>query len=188
MPGGAELSRHDPDVPDWDAWPPESRRLFSRMMEVVAGFLDHTYRPNTQSIPYFATPYVLNRPRFITATVEIPPGGADGVLLCQGTAAGSYSFYLEDGHLHHVHNYVGRELHTVTSPDVVPEGGLSLRFEFEPTGRPDRPRGRGAPGRLELYIDGELVADALAPVTTPVVLDPGALSCSALAVDARCAK
>ena len=41
------------------------------------------------------------------------------------------------------------------------------------------PHGRGAPGRLQLYIDGTLVADAHTPVTTPFVLNPGALTCGA---------
>ena len=42
VPADAELSRHDPDVPDWDSLPEPARRLFSRMMEVFAGFLSHT--------------------------------------------------------------------------------------------------------------------------------------------------
>ena len=42
VPADTELSRHDPDVPDWDSLPEPSRRLFSRMMEVFAGFLSHT--------------------------------------------------------------------------------------------------------------------------------------------------
>ena len=41
-PADAELSRHDPDVPDWGSLPPEARRLYSRIMEVFAGFLSHT--------------------------------------------------------------------------------------------------------------------------------------------------
>lgn len=39
--------------------------------------------------------------------------------------------------------------------------------------------GRGAPARLQLYVDGDLVANADAPVTTPFVLNPGVLSCGA---------
>ena len=70
----------------------------------------YTYRPNTQSVPNFAAPKVLNRPHSITADVEIPEQGAEGVLLSQGTAAGGYSFYVKDGKLHYVHNYVGRQL------------------------------------------------------------------------------
>jgi arylsulfatase A-like enzyme len=42
MPADAELSRDDPDVPDWDSLPPQARRLAARMMEVYAGFLSHT--------------------------------------------------------------------------------------------------------------------------------------------------
>jgi arylsulfatase A-like enzyme len=42
MPADAELSRHDPDVPDWESLPPAARRLAARMMEVYAGFLSHT--------------------------------------------------------------------------------------------------------------------------------------------------
>ena len=42
VPADAELSRHDPDVPDWEALPAPARKLYSRMMEVFAGFLEHT--------------------------------------------------------------------------------------------------------------------------------------------------
>jgi arylsulfatase len=139
----------------------------------------YTFRPGTQSIPFFAGPRVLNRPHSITATVEIPEGGAEGVLLCQGTAAGGYTLFLKDGKLHYVHNYVGRSLQRVASPEDVPAGAHELRFEFEPTGPPDMPNGRGAPGRLQLYIDGTLVADEQAEVTTPFALNPGALTCGA---------
>ena len=40
-------------------------------------------------------------------------------------------------------------------------------------------QGKGAPGRLQLYVDGALVAEAEAPVTTPFMLNPGALTCGA---------
>ena len=42
VPQDAELSRHDPDVPDWDSLSDDQRRLYARMMEVFAGFLSHT--------------------------------------------------------------------------------------------------------------------------------------------------
>jgi arylsulfatase A-like enzyme len=42
MPADAELSRHDPDVPEWDSLSSDARRLAARMMEVFAGFLSHT--------------------------------------------------------------------------------------------------------------------------------------------------
>ena len=42
VPPNTELSRHDPDVADWDTLSAVERRLFARMMEVFAGFLEHT--------------------------------------------------------------------------------------------------------------------------------------------------
>ena len=105
-------------------------------------------------------------------SVEIPEGGAEGVLFCQGTAAGGYSLYIKDGRLHYVHNYVGRERFGVSSPDALPAGRHELRFEFEPTGQPDMAHGRGAPGRLQLYVDGELVASAEAPVHDAIHVQP----------------
>jgi arylsulfatase len=139
----------------------------------------YVYRPNTQSVPFNAAPRVLNRPHSITASVEIPEGGAEGVLLSQGTAAGGYSLFVKDGKLHYVHNYVGRALYGVTSEDELPAGKHEVRFEFEPTGEPDLKAGKGAPGSLQLYVDGTLVADAEAPVTTPFMINPGALTCGA---------
>ncbi len=137
----------------------------------------YTYRPDTQAVPFFAGPRVLNRPHSITASVDIPESGAEGVLLMQGSAAGGYSFFIHDGRLRYVHNWVGREIHGVTSEGPVPTGSHELRFEFEPTGQPDLQHGRGAPGRLQLYVDGTLVGASEAPVTTPFVLNPGPLAC-----------
>jgi len=154
-------------------------RMISEKPLVSAPRDHYTYWPNTQSVPFFAGPRVLNRPHSITATVDIPEGGCEGVLLCQGSAAGGYSLYIKDDRLHYVHNYVGRSLHNVSSPDALPTGSHKVRFEFEPTGEPDLPNGRGAPGRMQLYVDGTLVANADTPVTTPFILNPGALSCGA---------
>jgi arylsulfatase A-like enzyme len=42
VPADAELSRHDPDVQDWGSLSDDERKLYARMMEVFAGFLEHT--------------------------------------------------------------------------------------------------------------------------------------------------
>jgi arylsulfatase A-like enzyme len=42
IPKDTTLSRHDPDVQDWGSLPQDERRLYARMMEVFAGFLEHT--------------------------------------------------------------------------------------------------------------------------------------------------
>jgi arylsulfatase A-like enzyme len=42
LPTGTQLSRHDPDVEDWATLGDQERQLYARMMEVFAGFLEHT--------------------------------------------------------------------------------------------------------------------------------------------------
>ncbi len=42
VPADAELSRHDPDVQKWDSLSDDEKKLYARMMEVFAGFLEHT--------------------------------------------------------------------------------------------------------------------------------------------------
>jgi arylsulfatase A-like enzyme len=155
------------------------QRLAQERPQLTVDRLTYTYYPDTQTVPLFAAVRVLNRPHSITAEVEIPRGGAEGVLICQGTGAGGYAFYVKDGKLKYVHNYVSRALYYVVSREPVPEGRHQLRFEFEVTGQPDIAKGKGTPGRGKLYMDGKLVGEAQIPLTTPSLLNPGGLTCGA---------
>ena len=87
-------------------------------------------------MPNFAAPKVLNRPHSIAADVEILEQGAEGVLLSQGTAAGGYWFYVEDGKLRYVHNYVGRQLLEVESEDIIPTASTSSASSSSPPASP----------------------------------------------------
>ncbi|MGW6922418.1 arylsulfatase [Streptomyces sp. NPDC054950] len=155
------------------------QRIMTERPQITENRTSYTFRSGTQAVPAAVAPRVLNRPHSVTADVEIPPGGAQGVLLCQGTNAGGWSLYVKDGHLHYAHNFVQRALHHVVSSESLPEGRHALRFEFEPTGAPDITHGKGAPGRAQLYIDGRLVGQSDMPVTTPIAINPGGMACGA---------
>jgi len=49
-----------------------------------------------------------------------------------------------------------------------------LRYEFEPTGKPDIAKARGTPGRGRLFINDRLVGQTELPVTVPLLLSLGA--------------
>lgn len=85
--------------------------------------------------------------------------------------------YVKENKLHYIHNYLGLEELKVTSTEDVPEGKVTLRYEFEPTGKPDLRIGRGAPGRGQLYIDGKLVGNTEFPTTVPILFGIEGLSC-----------
>jgi arylsulfatase len=155
-------------------------RLMTERPQVAEPRTEYVYRPGTQTLPFFVGPRVVNRPHAITADAEIPPGGgAEGVLLSQGSGVGGWSFYVKDGRLCYAHNYVGRATYQVRAPALLPAGRHQLRFEFEPTGTPDFAAGKGSPGRAQLYVDGQLIAQDEFPVTTPVAFNPGGLTCGA---------
>jgi arylsulfatase len=84
---------------------------------------------------------------------------------------------MKDDKLHYIHNYLGLEELKVTSTMDVPEGKVTLRYEFEPTGEPDLRNGKGAPGRGQLYIDGDLVGNAEFSTTVPILFGIEGLSC-----------
>ena len=122
------------------------------------------FLPGAAPLTFTVAPRLAGRSYSITAEVVIPPGGASGVLLTQGGRHLGFAFYLQDGRLHHVLNYVGLEQFRVASPDPVPEGRQVLRYEFEATGGPvDFLNGQGVPGRSKLYVGGTLVAVAPIP-------------------------
>jgi len=145
-------------------------RLADERPQIAADRINYVYYPGTQPVPANAAVNVLNRAHSITADVEIPAGGAEGILLAHGGIDAGYSFYIKGKKLHWVHNYVAKALYHVESGENVPEGRHQLRFEFEVTGKPDVANGKGTPGKAQLYIDGKLVGQAEVPVTTPLVL------------------
>jgi len=130
----------------------------------------YTYYPHTQGIPTNVAPTVLNRSHAIVADVDIPEGGAEGMLVVHGGTDGGYGLYIKNSKLVWVHNYVARDYPTVVSTEDVPVGKHELRFEFEVTGPPDFATGKGAPGRAQLYFDWRLVGSEDVAVTTPLSL------------------
>jgi arylsulfatase len=116
--------------------------VFARLAEPRTQYV---YRPGTQTMPLWVGPRVSNRPHAITADAEIPAGSPEGVLPCQGSNAGGWSFYVKDGRLCYTHNYVARATYQVRAPGPLPAGRHQLRFEFEPTGTPDIAQAKALP-------------------------------------------
>jgi arylsulfatase A-like enzyme len=128
----------------------------------------YVYYPNTQAVPENVAVKVLNRAHTLTAEVEIPKGGAEGILICHGSNEGGYALFVKDNKLHYVHNYVGAEQFHIESIGNIPEGKAMLRYAFRPTGKPDIAEGKGTPGRGQLFINDQLVGHLDLPYTIPL--------------------
>lgn len=128
----------------------------------------YTFYPGTAPQNEATTVKTHNRSHSITAQVDIPAGGAEGVLLAQGSKFSGFSFFIQNKKLIYVHNYVGVEEYTITSDTEVPTGPSTLRFEFQVTGKPEVMKGKGAPGIGRLFINGKQVGEGKIPVTVPL--------------------
>ena len=59
---------------------------------------------------------IKNRSHTITAEVEVPEGGANGVILAQAGRFGGWSLYLKDGKPTYTYNFLGLKRFTIASP------------------------------------------------------------------------
>ena len=82
----------------------------------------YTYFPHTSAVPEKVCAAVLNRPHSITAHLEVPKGGAEGVIAAMGSGSGGYVLFMQDKKLHYAYNYVGSQEFVISSEREVPEG------------------------------------------------------------------
>src|SRR6266508_2067775 len=134
----------------------------------------YVYRPGGAPIEFFAAANVKNRSHTITAEVEIPADGAQGVLLSVGSRFGGFVLYVKDGRLRYDYNLLSRGHYKMESPEAVPIGACTLGFSFEKTG--SQPFGAGGNGRL--HINDRIVAESQFLITVPILFGIGeALTC-----------
>jgi hypothetical protein len=67
-----------------------------------------------------SSPSIMNKSYSITADVEIPPEGAEGMLVTCGASSAGYAFYIENRRLVWHYNYFGEEQYQVESTQIVP--------------------------------------------------------------------
>lgn len=140
------------------------RMLNGPQPEVAPGRTVATFYPGI-ILPEACAPNTKNRSHSITATINLPKPGAEGVLVAEGGRFGGYSLYLTKGKLAWHYNFLNLERHTITSDVEVPQGKSTLRFEFAAT---NKARGSGGVGKL--FINDRQVGEGKVPRTVMNVL------------------
>ena len=64
---------------------------------LTAGRTEFTYSGELSGVPQSAAPSILNKSYTITADVEIPKGGAEGMIVTEGGRFGGYGLFLSKG-------------------------------------------------------------------------------------------
>jgi arylsulfatase len=122
-----------------------------------------TYTRPVTGIPYSAAPSLIDRSYTITAEVEIPTGGAEGVLATQGGRFGGYGLYLLKGKPVFTYNLVDFTRYRWEGREALTPGKHTVEFDFGYDGT-----GLGKGGTGVLKVDGKEVANEKIPRTLPV--------------------
>ena len=93
-----------------------------------------TYQNGMSSVPRSSTPNFRDRSHSITAEVDIPDGGAEGVLLSMGGRFAGFSFYVQQNRLHYAYNFFGLDRYTVDASEPLSSGPATLRVDFTRSG------------------------------------------------------
>ena len=110
---------------------------------------------------------VKNRSKKITAELEIPEGGANGVILTQGGRFGGWCLYLKDGKPVYTYNYLGLERFTIASPTAVPAGEATVVMNFTYDGKKKDDVGKG--GDVTISVNGKTIAKGRVEKTQPLI-------------------
>ena len=98
---------------------------------------------------------IKNRSFSITADLDIPQGGANGVILAQGGRFGGWSLYLKDGKPTFCYNFLGLTQYKVTAPTALAPGKSTVRMDFAYDGG-----GLGKGGTASMLANGKKVASS----------------------------
>jgi arylsulfatase len=121
-----------------------------------------TYYANNVRIPEPATLSYTSTSFELRAQLQIPPGGAKGVVICIGGSMSGWTLYLHDGIPRFTYNYLGHELTTVAAAEPLPEGPVALGLSFDYDGG-----GLGKGASASLLVNDTAVAGGRIERTVP---------------------
>jgi len=150
-------------------------RLVAPRPNLTAGRTTFTYSGELTGTPHDA-PSLLNTSYTITADVEIPQGGAEGMLVTEGGRFGGFGFYLVKGKPVFLWNLVDLKRLRWEGAEVLTPGKHTLEFGFKYGGLGfatlafNNMSGIGRAGTGELKVDGKVVATKTMDHTVPLIL------------------
>jgi hypothetical protein len=126
-----------------------------------------TYYEGQVGLPPEASPRILNKSWTLTADVEIPASGAEGMIVTQGGIVGGYGLYIREGKPTFVYNYLSLDRFTFTGKDPLPKGKVQLKVDFAYKGGPKE---LGKAAIITMTANGNKVAEGQVPKTIPATI------------------
>jgi arylsulfatase A-like enzyme len=153
-----------------------SARLVTPRPSLAAGRTEFTWSGEITGTPNGDAPFILDSSYRYRAEVEIPQGGAEGMIVTQGGRFGGYGFYLLKSKPVFLWNLVDLKRVRWEGPDVLTPGHHTIEFEFKYDGLGlgtlefNNISGIGRSGTGVLTVDGKEVARQAMDKTLPLIL------------------
>jgi arylsulfatase A-like enzyme len=145
-------------------------RFKTQRPSLIAGRTVFTYSGELKGVPASGAPNILDKSYAITAEVDIPEGGAEGMIVTQGGRFGGYGLFLSKGELGidrgrvvFLYNLLDLK-RTMWEGPKLSGGKHTIVFDFKAEGP-----GLGKGGAGVLYVDGKEVARNTMEHTTPIM-------------------
>jgi arylsulfatase len=151
-------------------------RIVAPRPNITAGRSEFVYTRPMIGLPQGDSPLLLNTSYTVTADIEVPKEGAEGMMLTSGGRFGGYGFYLLKGKPVWLWNLVDLERLKWESPEALTPGRHTVEFDFKYDGLGagtlafNNFSGVGRPGVGTLKVDGKVVATKEMPRTLPMIL------------------
>lgn len=129
--------------------------------ELIPGDRQIVFGP-TARVPGLAMVTLQNKSHAITAQVEVPESGAEGVIVAMGGITGGFSLYARDGRPKYCYNFFGLVETIVEGTCVIPPGPHQVRVEFAYDGG-----GVARGGGVTLFVDGKKAGEGRVEHTEP---------------------
>jgi hypothetical protein len=118
-----------------------------------------------QNVQRGMIPRVVGRSYAIEADVEVPAGGAEGVIVANADFMGGFGLWVDgDGRLNHTYSFLGVDTYKAVSERPIPSGRVTLKMLFEA----ERPV-PGSGGKVTLWVGDDQIGEAPMERTVPIV-------------------
>jgi arylsulfatase A-like enzyme len=121
------------------------------------------FRGDVQNVLSGMIPRIYNRSYSITAHLEVPDGGAEGVIVAEADHLGGFTLYVKDGKLTHTYSMMGVFMFKQVAEEDLPSGDVTVRMQF--AADEAKP---ATGGEVTLFIDDRPVGKGRMDHTVPV--------------------
>jgi hypothetical protein len=150
-------------------------RIVAPRPNITAGRTEFVYTRPMVGLPQGDSPFILDSSYTFTADIEVPAGGAEGMIVTSGGRFAGYGFYLLKSKPVFLWNLVDLKRVKWEGPELTP-GRHTVEFDFKYDGLGigtlafNNMSGLGRSGTGTLKVDGKAVQTITMPRTLPMIL------------------